>query len=270
MKENIDVMIACGRNSELFVEFLIETIEKTASNLSNFRFLLGINDEFVNKTALQGIKTKYNIEIFDCITSGQSSYGHGEALDILFGFVKTDLCLVIDCDTAFLHKNWDMLFIDKLKSDDNIAIIGNEYENNSRKYRKFPNLVTSLFKTKIFRDCKISWKPADPKLRNNVVIDDINSEIFSMNPGEIIDLDTGWEICSKLKMNGFSGVSLPLHRKTSNDDCLFLKEGIRGEEHWLDGIVICTHVGRSFTRPLTSDAGMAWKRNVEEWIDGQV
>lgn len=269
MKNNIDVMIACGRNSESFVKFLIHTIERTTSKHTSFNFLLGVNDDFVNFNKLESIETKYNKKIYDCRSSGNFSYGHGEALDILFKKVETDLCLVADCDIAFLEKDWDLLLIDSLNSDDTSAIIGNEYEINAPKYGNFPNLVMSLFKTEIIRKCGISWMPGPASLRSNLRIDESNHEIFSKNIGDVIDPDTGWELCFKLKSNGYKGIGLPLHRKSSNDFCKFLKEGTRGEEHWLGDKVICTHVGRSFTRPLESDVGLTWLKNVLEHLDRQ-
>ena len=264
MKDNIDFLIACGRNSEEYIQFLIKTVEKTATH-SSFRFLLGINDEYVSEEKLKSLKTNHQIEVIDCQTSGGFSYGHGGCLDKLLSKVQTDFFITCDCDVAFLTYGWDKILKDKLLSDDRLAVIGSEYDGS--KYMNFPNVIMSMFKTKVIRDCEVSFMPAKNR---KIKITESDSHIFSRPVGDVIDLDTGWEVCYKLITNNYAGYALPLRRKSAGDECIFLEGEVRGEEYIFEKTPICSHVGRSYTRKFDHPVALAWKNRVEEWFDGKV
>tara|TARA_Y100000592_G_scaffold16485_1_gene24519 strand:+ start:8247 stop:9068 length:822 start_codon:yes stop_codon:yes gene_type:complete len=264
----IDVIVACGRNSLPYVQLMVNTIELTADFDTKFRFLLGINDTPEYIPMAKQIKSKYKIEVFDCISPGEFSMGHGEALDLLMEHVDAEHCLVTDCDIVYLNQHWEKLMLEKIKG--NIAIVGSQYDPNRKgepkKYQNFPNVVTSIFKTQIIKDCNISFKPEENAKR----IIDINSEnqhVYGNDPGMKLDLDTGWQLCHNLKTNGYDGIPMPLRRKSAGQECQFLEEGTRGEEHWLDEMVLSSHAGRSYSRDLYSHPkALGWLENVNNWF----
>ena len=262
MKERVDFLIACGRNSESYVQFLIQTVEKTASS-TDFRFLLGINDNYVSRSKLENISSEHNIEILDCRSDGAGSYGHGEALDKLSKYVKTDFFIICDCDVAFLTKDWDKLLLDKFGQNDSLAAIGSEYDG--KKYMNFPNVVMCMLKTQVIKDCKVSFLPSMLENRK-IAINSENSKIYGREIGEVIDLDTGWQLCYNLVTNGHEGLTLPLRRKSAGDECFFLTEGVRGEEYILETDPICSHVGRSFSRSFDNPITVTWRNRVREWL----
>ena len=134
MKDNIDFLIACGRNSEGYVRHLIKTVDNTFSGKNKLRFLLGINDPEVSRDDLETIDSKNEINILDCISSGSSSDGHGECLDLLSAHIDSKYTVIADSDVAFLCKDWDEILISELEKSEKIAAIGNEYDGN--KYAK--------------------------------------------------------------------------------------------------------------------------------------
>ena len=226
------------------------------------------------------IKSDHKIEVFDCISPGENSYGHAEALDILIEKVDSEYCLVTDCDIVYLCHHWDKIMMEKLQ--DNVVIVGSEYdsmrnENNvskPRKYENFPNVVTSLFKTQAIKDCNISFMPGHmvstgPSTFNErkIEIDESNQHIYGNKIGEVMDLDTGWQICKNLKSNGYDGIAMNLKRRSAGDNCIFLEENTRGEEYWVDGKVMTSHAGRSFVRNLeTHPKAQGWLSNVNNWF----
>ena len=263
MKEKIDFLIPCGRNSEMYVQFLIKSIERTSS-VFNFRFLLGINDNFVSRERLEKISSEHEIEILDCRSEGVSSYGHGESLDKLFNHVKSKFFIICDCDVAFLTLGWDGLLIKEFENNSSVAAVGSEYDG--KKYMNFPNVVMCMMKTEVIRECNVSFLPK-PAHERKIVIDEKTSKIYGREIGETIDLDTGWQLCHNLATSGYLGKALPLRRKSAGDECFFIPEGVRGEEYILEKLPICTHVGRSFSRDFNDPIVQNWRKAVTLWLD---
>ena len=136
--DKIQIGIACGSNSELYVNFLMETIKETANNTENIEFLLGINKSTVNKELLQKNSDAFNIKIIDAISPHQGSLGHGFCLDELLKHMDSKYGMFVDCDVAFLENNWDEKLKDCLK--DNIAVVGADTDPKHNHYKKFPFL----------------------------------------------------------------------------------------------------------------------------------
>ncbi len=263
-KQDLDIMIACGRNSERYVDFLIKSIEKTESGNYNFNLLLGINDNQTDIDYISKIDTKYKKSLYDCRTSGTFSHGHGEALDILQKAIKTEFCVVADCDIAFLYKGWDEYLIGEIANEENVAAIGAEYDGD--KYYKFPNLVMSVFKSDIIKKCKVSWEPLPINEREIKVEDDNASDFWGRPIGSVVCLDTGWQLCHNLKMCGYEGKYMPLVKAKDKENRKFMTDGMRGEEHVYKGDPIITHIGRSFTRSFDNDIVVKWRSRVNEWL----
>ena len=103
-----------------------------------------------------------------------------------------------------------------------------------------------LFNTKIFKSLDISFKPSSPPR------------------------DVGWEMPVKIKAAGYDGIPLDLispRQEKTQSLMKFMTEDMRGEEYQLNGIPICTHVGRSSSRDFNDPIVKKWATRVNQWVD---
>lgn len=114
-----------------------------------------------------------------------------------------DLCLkkmvsdyVIFChsDTVMLHKNWDKIIIDLLEK---YKMVGVPYFNGN--WNTYPSPIFCCAKRETWQQMNISFSA---QISNNRIIrrtlNKEDSKIFNMNVGDVIKLDVGWQIPSKL------------------------------------------------------------------------
>jgi hypothetical protein len=259
--KKIQIGIPCGPNSEHYVKHLIQSSNKTTSDPKRIEFLLAINDKSVDTDEILTVDTDSEIKIIDAINDNPiSSHGHGLCLDLLFSNMTEDFGMIVDADVAFLAKSWDEKMLSLIHDD--IVIIGSEYSGS--KYLKFPNAICCLFRVKALQMCSsISFTPAKTR---QITIDSTNARVFGRDPGDIIDLDVGWQLPFKIKIRGGDGIALPLIN--SNDErSKFMTAGMRGEEHQINGEPVFTHVGRSSYRNFHTDPIiLRWRQRVDEWI----
>ena len=260
--EKIQIGIACGNNSELYVNFLMDTIKMTVENPNNIEFLLGVNKPSVNKELLQKKSNEFSIKIIDAISPHQGSLGHGFCLDELLKHMDSKYGMFVDCDVAFLENNWDEKLKDCLK--DNIAVVGADTDPKHNHYKKFPFTIMVMFLTDVIKEQGISFMPKHEHLQ----IDESNSHIFNETIGATIHLDTAWELPYKLKSSGYDGLPLPMiSSRLDKEKTVFMTEEMRGEEHHLNGVPIFTHVGRSSARNFLHDPIIQrWRQRVAEWF----
>lgn len=235
--------IPCGSNSEAYVSFLIDSIKNNTPDVSSFEILLGIDNNSISENALSKLKSKLpNIKPISLHTKNSLSLGHGDILDQMLPHFNSDFSVFIDCDSAILINDWLEILSSKLK--DNKIIIGSEYEEGSGKYLKFPNAIFMLFNTKIFKNLDISFKPSAPPR------------------------DVGWEMPVKIKKAGYDGIPLDLispRQKKTQPYMKFMTQEMRGEEYQLNGVPICTHIGRSSSRNFNDPIVNQWKDRVIKW-----
>ena len=97
-----------------------------------------------------------------------------------------------------------------------------------------------------------------------------NSKWFGVSVGSKIFLDTGCHIPETLGENNYTWKTLKIVTSRYTDrikDMKFMLPGMRGEEYQLDGIPICTHIGRSLTRDFKTDKLVAnWKSRVTQCL----
>ena len=260
--EKIQIGIPCGHNSEFYVNFLMNTIKKTVSNLDNIEFLLGINKTTVNRELLCKNRDVLNIKLIDALSEHNFSLGHGHCLDKLMDHMDSKYGMFVDCDVAFLEKNWDIKLINELK--DNKVVVGAGTEKNHHHYYNFPFTIMVLFEVAPLKEVGVSFMP---KLADLVLTED-NAEIFGRNVGDKIHLDTAWQLPYKLKTAGYDGKALPMiSPRLDKEKIIFMTEEMRGEEHHLDGVPIFTHVGRASTRNFFKDPIIVrWRQRVDEWF----
>jgi hypothetical protein len=227
--------------------------------------LLGINKPTVDRKLLQKNSGVFNIKIIEAISQEHGSLGHGFCLDELFKHMDSEYGMFVDCDVAFLEKDWDVKLIDRLQG--NKVVIGAGTGKNHHHYYNFPFTIMALFKTAPIKEVNISFMP---KLVN-IILTEETAEIFGRSPGDRIYLDTAWEMPFKLKTNGYDGIALKLvtPRDESKDAIKFMTSDMRGEEQQLDGIPFFTHVGRSLSRSFDDPIVVKWRNRVLEWLGGE-
>ena len=261
--EKIQIGIPCGRNCEKYVELLLETIKKTVSNLE----FIEINDTCVNKLFLADLMKDFShFKIIEDVSGEGHSVGHAYCLNSLLENMDSKFGMFIDCDVAMLKKNWDTE-LRQLLNEKNV-VLGSEYDGE--KYSNFPNVVFCIFRVDILKKLKLSFSsPGDNGKPIYITIDKKNKDIFGGSIGSKILLDTGWELPYKLKTAGYSGTPLNLvspRHKSTHCNMKFMKKDMRGEEYQLGGVPICTHVGRSYTRPFGDPIVVKWRKRVAEWL----
>lgn len=257
-------MVPCGKNSEEYFPFFLNSLESLSSGNHTLNFLLGINDSSVDQKIFDNIKSEYDIRIFNCVTSSVGSVGHGECLDFLLSKVESEVGLMCDVDTVVLKKNWDDMLVQRLNSDEKNAMIGTEYDRTNKKLMNFPNAVFSMFKVKPFLDLGVTFNPMVSG--KTIIIDEKNFEIFGKKIGDEILLDVGANVCYILKTNGYDGIALPLKSPRCGDDCIFITNDMNGEEHLLDSVPIISHVGRGSVRGFNHPATVKWRKRYDWWI----
>ena len=258
MSNKIQIAVACGFNSEKYVEFLIDTIDRTVSNENEIEYIIGISNEKVDKDYINNIKTKYVMKIID-IFKDHGNSGHGLTLNELLKHLNSEYGMFVDCDIGLLIKNWDIKMQKQLI--DNKIIIGSEYEG--KKYWNFPNATFCMFKTDILKGLNISFIPLSRNHKHLFELDEEKAKYFCRNVGDRIVLDVGWELPIKIKKNNYDGVYLTSHARGK-----FVNNGLVATEYQLDGEVIATHIARSSVRDFVNDPKVImWKQRVIEWIE---
>jgi len=273
-ESEIQIGIACGENCEHYVNFLVDSIRSTSSGDYDIKFIFGVNRKCVDIKELIRVNDDFKIEVVYAIEENTipSSGGHGRTLNVILQSMNSEYGMFVDCDCAFLKKNWDSILIDLL--DDKVVIVGSEYDG--LKYMKFPNIVGCIFKTSILKDLGVSLLPLNPSdpPKGLITIDEKNSSIYSRQIGERIMLDVGWQMCYKLKVNGYDGLHLLFVRTQNQQGTVkcdysskFIVGNMRGEEYQLDGEPIFTHIGRSSSRDFMRDEIIIkWCDRTKEWL----
>ncbi len=263
--EKIQIGIPCGRNSESYVSFLVNSIEKTISDKTDYEFILGVNQQGVDLEFLRKIPNSIIVrEIHD----KDSSVGHGMCLDLIFRNMNTKYGVLVDSDVAFLAQDWDQKLLSEL--DDKTIMIGSEYHPTDGKIVDFPNVITCMFDVEVFKSLKVFFKPSTKTIFSN----EKNHQYHGTKIGQKVYMDTGCHIPETIGPAGYSWKTLKIVSPRYSDrtsHMKFMKEGIRGEEYQLHGIPICTHIGRSLSRSFEKDPIVEkWKKRVGEWLDGKV
>tara|TARA_Y100000310_G_scaffold1830_1_gene2314 strand:- start:2404 stop:3228 length:825 start_codon:yes stop_codon:yes gene_type:complete len=271
----IEAVITISPQSVEYALFLLENIKKTISDTSNIKFILSHNqdvdriDEIIKQNKefeFKKIKTKKHF-------GEHAGECHGFNLTAGVKELREELGMMIDADCAFLQKNWDTQFTEKLHDD--TVIIGTEYCGSH--YRKFPNSIFSIFKTQIFQELKIELKE---KHENIIVKSKEEEQLYGVKKGTEILLDMDSQLLD-IKKAGYKGVAIPQVGINAKDIRFSSREGlspafvkgddnnslVTGAEYQMKGIPVLTHVGRSSVRPFSSPIPQRWKQGVEDWIN---
>ena len=103
----LQIGIACGRNCESYVNFLLHSIKRTI-DIDSVEIILAINDDQVNLDLLKQSVVEYkNIYFIDARNDAGYSLGHSYALDRLLHTFNSKYAMFIDSDIAMLTPDWD-------------------------------------------------------------------------------------------------------------------------------------------------------------------
>ena len=159
----IITILTVNYNDTYFKHSLFHALDQLTFN--KFKVIVCDNGSNKNQfTELKNLSKKYSfVEIITNIQSQTSSYGHGEALNLLIKRAETKYTLVIDGDALPLAKNWDRYLIDELNSG--IKIIGatNPKERSGKRQGlgNFPLPCFAFFATEVFKKLNINNLPGN-------------------------------------------------------------------------------------------------------------
>ena len=174
-------------------------------------------------------KDEDNIELIFNQQSVNGSIGHGEALDILASKVETPFFVVVDSDAVFLHKDWDAIWLSRIKG--RVKAIGTEASGD--KPKDFPTLYAVLYETNSFRKVNPSFLP--------------NMETYK----DGAYTDTGWQVRESFLKNGYEGETLGICNTREYKEGPFMEFTGVGE-FYLKGReeIFVAHYGRGATGGL--------------------
>lgn len=227
IKDNpFDLTIAVvNYNSADFILTSISLIERLTT--SKWKMIICDNgSSHTDFVRVRNIVSRYdNITLIARTQTGHGSLGHGEALNILAGFIDTKYGAIMDADCLPLMFGWDSFLIRMLT--DSVKIAGTPVAHNtpgtSQREKGFPLIFLSIFETQAFRSLDIDFRP-----RN-------------ISSGE----DTGWELKEKFEANGFRGECLFGQNTRSYRDGKF--SATICDEYYTDTTckqLLCAHFGR--------------------------
>ena len=267
-KTKIQIGIPCGKNSEKYTKFLVDSINKTKSTECEIEFIIGVNQKGVNLDLLNEllISTKNKkIVKSEGKHSGGVSQGHGLCADMILNNMDSGYGMLVDADAAFLLKNWDKKITPHINNK--TICLGTEYGIDDKKYMKNPNAIAILFDVDVYKSINFTWQGE----LKHIIIDKTNAHIYNRDIGEKIFLDTGSRLPKFLHDNGYNGKYLELLSPRISETkykMKFLSDGMRGDEYQLKGEPIFTHLGRSTSRDFdTSPEAQVWKKAVLNWLN---
>lgn len=265
--KKIQIGIPCGKNSEKYTRFLMDSINKTKSGENEIEFIVGMNqagaDLNLLNTLIEPID-KVKVVTSENQHSGAISEGHGKCADMIMKNMTSKHGMIVDADVAFLMKDWDIKLLPQI-TDKNI-IIGTEYGRDDNHYWKNANVIVCLFDVNKLKETGFSWKGE----LEHITIDENTTNIYNRNIGEKVFLDVGSTLPKTLIDNGYTSEYLELlspRISGSKHKLKFLLEEMRGDEYQLNGAPIFTHLGRSTSRCFDRNPdAQLWKKKILEWL----
>lgn len=210
MNDYLITILTCNFNTSDFLINTLYSLKKLTKN--KYKVIIRDNNskyedyfKLFNYTKDFNNIELYRVEGFKI----RGSLAHGMALNDLFLKVKTKYCVILDPDFTFLIKNWDDILINEL--DEKCPIIGTQ--GPRFKYQDFPYIFGILFKSNIFKELEIDFRPKTSEKNPNT--------------------DTGYKLREKCLNSGYNGKLLKIK------DTRFHKSGpfhdINCQEFYLNG-----------------------------------
>ena len=259
--KDITVLITYSQEHQnSYINFMLSTLNHTISNKNRYKILLGVDTGVKKNPDLKKINFPFDKMIqVNTKNSDYSSFAHSLVMDEMIKHIDTKYAIICDSDIAFLHKNWDIDFINML-DEKNIFIGG---ESNHVTYY-FPHIYMAFFNAEIIKKLGISFAPIKNKpdfvRKYNIKVNSENKKYDVIIPDELVTYygvkefyaDTSSLLPYYLKKNGYDGISLKCiwsngKRKRSLEDHpkIFLNPDDQGQEFIIKNKSYFTHQGRS-------------------------
>jgi hypothetical protein len=251
----VDIGVACGQNSDFYVNFLLDNMRRTMS-VTDARIILCINN--YKEFDLEVIKQwqgeiEYHYLNTDTVPGSE---GHGLALNFLLSKMTAKHGMFVDCDIGFLAKGWDSWMLQQLDQG-KIEVVGTEYTNSS-KYRGFPNTIVCAFHTEFLQSSGIDFRPLlEPRTSEYIVQTDAEAHAWGTPIGHRILLDCGYQLPLKVRNAGCDGKPIK-----------FVGTGVLGcgQEHHVDGKPFLTHLKGSSVKDKNDPGAKLWMQKIEQFL----
>jgi len=266
---DIDFITYIGPNSADYAEYLKYTCETFASGKHKIHW------KAMESVGANRMPEGYQ-NLGKSINTGHNSLNHGTAVNDSLKFIEHDYAVIIDCDIAIVHQDWDDIVVRELNQND---CFGVSYRDKI-KYRNFPTIYIFCFRSYILEKAYLDFRPKVTlgKDRPNRMKLGEEAHYFNMKRGEIIKCDTGWELPLIIKKAGYTksksmpmvmmkskNAQLPFENDKHKRLCM-KKPGHMYEWHY-NGKVFATHKQACRVHPLNETWGNAWKRKIDLYIE---
>ena len=280
--KDITIMITYSQEHQnSYINFMLSTLNHTISNKKRFKILLGVDIGKKKNPDLKKINFPYDKMIqVDTGNSDYSSYAHSLVMDEMIKHIDTKYAVICDSDIAFLHKNWDIDFINML--DDKYIFLGGE-SNHVTYY--FPHIYMAFFNAEKIKKLNISFAPIKDKTdfvkKYNIKINKEDKKYDVVIPDKLEKFyktkefyaDTSSLLPYYLKKNGYDGISLKCiwsngKRKRYLEDhkMIFLKPDDQGQEFIINNKTYFTHQGRSSRIWGVHPKNIQWVKQVKKYF----
>jgi len=281
-KKDITILLTYSQEHQInYINFLLKSIKKTISNHGRVKYMLGVDTGIYKNPPIDKINFHYDKLIkVDTKKLEYSSYAHSVVMDEMIKHIDTKYAVICDSDIAFLHKNWDIDFINMI-NEKNILVGG---ESNHTTYF-FPHIYMAFFNAEKFKKINVTFAPIKncPEFvdKYKIKINDDNKNYDVEIPDELVKYyniknfyaDTSSMLPYILRKNGYDGISLKCiwsngqRKKTlENHKNIFLNKDDQGQEFIINDICYFTHQGRS-TREWNKDPkNIRWVEQVKEYL----
>jgi glycosyltransferase involved in cell wall biosynthesis len=264
----IDLFTFLGPNSADYAEFMKYTSEKFLNKD------IKVNWKCVNSVGCDRMPKGFEV-VAQAENTSHVSMNHGVAINLAQKYVESDYVIFVDADVSFLYDGWNEVILNELNEYD---CFGGEFGDWLKKFRHFPCVYFSSFRSSILDKVTLDFRPRLSKTGKTIVKHIMSQEekvYFRMNK-DVIRCDTGWSIpfqfmkhdltfksldCIPMKSKK---IKLPFESEKHRDLCMYHPRHM-SEWHY-NGELFAAHRHGSYGFPLNSKLGKAWKRRIELYI----
>jgi hypothetical protein len=207
-------------------------------------------------------------------SSNSCGFVHGEMLQALVASAETELFCVVDADTAFLRKDWDIYLEEQMDvapraGRESRVVVGSESPLDD-KYREFPTSMFFTIRTREFMSLGVQMNKNKTTIerwpgfgkedggKGWVRVTAETEHLYCRPPGTRLYLDTGFEMLPAVRSSPY--------------DWHALRAVKFGEHEWYvtdDDEPLLTHMTGSYVRPWRSKISEEWRKKVERAVVGE-
>lgn len=128
----------------------------------------------------------------------RSSLSHSIVVNQLVSKFTNDIGMIMDSDTMIMQKDWDRTIVQLMGQYD---IVGIPWPDNYH-YQDFPSILFCAFKLPLIRKYNIDFRAENvhlPIALPYILSNNDTARIYGVREGELLKLDSGSELCSKLR-----------------------------------------------------------------------